>query len=132
MEQKNVKIFYKPDDGGEMKELECVAESDGFEFEPLEKPIDVKYDPTPVTNSFSFDVPVDNEDVKQMPFARFFRPNGVKQYKKIEGKRFRLPRKVKKAYKKSMCKYGLDIKKLKISYKLLNMDVDGNKRKRNV
>jgi hypothetical protein len=48
-----------------------------------------------------------------------------KMYKKIEGKRFRLPRKVKKAYKKSMCKYGLDIKKLKISYKLLNMNVDG-------
>lgn len=71
MEENKTKIFWKPVDGGELKELECVAESGGFEFEPLEKPIDVKYDPTPVTNSFSFDVPVDNEDVKQMPFARF-------------------------------------------------------------
>lgn len=39
MEQKNVKIFYKPIDGGELKEVECVAESDGFEFEPLEEPM---------------------------------------------------------------------------------------------
>lgn len=52
-----------------------------------------------------------------------------KMYKKIAGKRYRLPRKVKKEYKKRMCKYGWDIKKLKISYKLLNMDVDGNKTK---
>ena len=125
MEQKNVKIFYKPVDGGELKELECVAESDSFDFEPLEKPIDVKYDPTPFTKTISFDVQVDNEDVKQRPFARVFRPNGVKQYKKIIGKRFRLPRKVKKAYKKRMCKYGWDIKKLRLSYKLLNQDVDG-------
>ena len=51
MEEKNVKIFYKPIDGGELKELECVAESDGFEFKPLEEPIDGKYDPTPFTKS---------------------------------------------------------------------------------
>lgn len=55
MEQKNVKIFYKPVDGGELKALECVAKSDGFEFERLKQPIDVKYDPTPFTISFDID-----------------------------------------------------------------------------
>ena len=54
MEQKNVKIFYKPVGGGELKELECVAESDGFEFEPLEEPIDVRNDQTPVTKELVF------------------------------------------------------------------------------
>ena len=57
---------------------------------------------------------------------KVFTPYMVKQYKKIEGKRFRLPRKVKKRYKRNMRKYGLDVKKLKISYKLLNSDIDGN------
>ena len=56
---------------------------------------------------------------------KVFRPVG-KMFKKITGKRYRLPRKVKKAYKKRMCKYGWDIKKLKISYKLLNRDVVGH------
>lgn len=46
--------------------------------------------------------------------------------KKIAGKRFRLPRKVKKRFKTNMCKHGLDIKKLKFSYKRLNMDVGGH------
>lgn len=48
-----------------------------------------------------------------------------KQYKKIAGKRFRLPRKVKKAFKRRMCKHGWDIKKLKFSYKRLNQDIYG-------
>lgn len=48
-----------------------------------------------------------------------------KQYKKIAGKRYRLPRKVKKRFKTNMCKHGWDIKKLKFSYKRLNRDVDG-------
>ena len=52
-----------------------------------------------------------------------------KMYKKIAGKRYRLPRKVKKRFKTNMCKHGWDIKKLKFSYKRLNQDVDG---KRNV
>lgn len=44
-----------------------------------------------------------------------------KLYKKIAGKRYRLPRKVKKRFKTNMCKrYGFDIKKLKFSYKRLN------------
>ena len=50
-----------------------------------------------------------------------------KKYKKIAGKRFRIPRKVKKRFKTKMCKHGLDIKKLKFSYKRLNQDIDGNK-----
>lgn len=50
-----------------------------------------------------------------------------KQYKKIADKRYRLPRKVKKHFKTNMCKHGLDIKKLKFSYKRLNQDIDGNK-----
>ena len=52
--------------------------------------------------------------------AQKFRSAG-KMYKKIVGKRYRLPRKVKKRFKTKMCKrYGLDIKKLKFSYKRLN------------
>ena len=66
---------------------------------------------------------LDNKDVKQRPFASVIRPNGVKQYKKIAGKRYRLPRKVKKRFKTNMCKHGWDIKKLKFSYKRLNADM---------
>ena len=68
---------------------------------------------------------LDNEDAKQRPFVSVFRPNGVKQYKKIAGKRYRLPRKVKKRFKTNMCKHGWEIKKLKFSYKRLNQDIDG-------
>lgn len=39
-----------------------------------------------------------------------------KMYKKIAGKRYRIPRKAKKRFKTNMCKHGLDIKKLKFSY----------------
>lgn len=46
-----------------------------------------------------------------------------KQYKKIAGKRYRLPRKVKKRFKTNLCKHGWDIKKLRFSYKRLNMDM---------
>lgn len=56
--------------------------------------------------------------------AQEFRSVG-KQYKKIAGKRYRLPRKVKKRFKTYMRKRGWDIKKLKFSYKRLNRDVDG-------
>lgn len=62
--------------------------------------------------------------------AQEFRSVG-KQYKKIAGKRYRIPRKAKKRLKTNMCKHW-DIKKLKFSYKRLNQDVDGNKRKRNI
>ena len=48
-----------------------------------------------------------------------------KMYKKIAGKRYRLPRKAKKRFKTNMCKRGWNIKKLKFSYKRLNRDVDG-------
>ena len=56
---------------------------------------------------------------------KVFRPV-VKQLKKIAGKRFRLPRKVKKRFKTNMGKRGLEIKKLRFSYKRLNMDVVGH------
>ncbi len=56
--------------------------------------------------------------------AQEFRSVG-KQYKKIAGKRYRLPRKVKKRFKTNMCKHGLDIKKIKFIYKMLNQDIDG-------
>lgn len=55
--------------------------------------------------------------------AQEFRSVG-KQYKKIAGKWYRLPRKAKKRFKTNVCKrYGWDIKKLKCSYKLLNIDM---------
>ena len=103
MEQKNVKIFYKPVDGGELKEIECVAESGGFEFEPLEEPVDVKYDPTPVTKewSFSFDMDI-----------------SLKQFQSIR-KLFktRLPRKFKKRYKNMVAKkFGIKPSKLMFGY----------------
>jgi len=53
---------------------------------------------------------------------KVFKPVG-KMYKKIAGKRYRLPRKVKKRFKTNMCKH-VDIKKIKFSYKRLNADVD--------
>lgn len=111
MEQKNVKIFYKPVDGGELKELECVAESDGFEFERLKQPIDVKYDPTPVTEGFSLSFDMTLNETLTKNLRKLFK--------------MRLPRKVKKRFKTNMCKHGWDIKKLKFSYKRLNVDVDG-------
>lgn len=48
-----------------------------------------------------------------------------KMYKKIDGKRYRLPRKAKKRFKTNICKRGWDIKKLKFSYKRLNQDIYG-------
>ena len=99
MEQKNVKIFYKPVDGGELKQLECVAESDGFDFEPLKEPIDVKYDPTPVTMSF---------DMKMTP-------NQFKSIRKLF--KNRLPRKFKKRYKNMVSKkFGIKPSKLRFRY----------------
>lgn len=57
-------------------------------------------------------------------FPKNFRPSNMKQYRKISGVRYRLPRKAKKAYKKRMCKQGeLNIKKLKFSYRRLNSDL---------
>jgi len=102
MEQKNVKIFYKPVDGGELKELECVAESDGFEFEPLEEPIDVKYDPAPVTKewSLSFDMVLDNKQSKEIRKLFYCR----------------IPRKIKKRFKKAVARYhGYKIRDIKVS-----------------
>jgi hypothetical protein len=53
-----------------------------------------------------------------------------KQYKKIAGKRYRIPRKTKKRLKSNLCKHGWAIKKLIFSYKRLNMDIDRWKTKR--
>ena len=83
MEQKNVKIFYKPVDGGELKEIECVAESDGFEFEPLEEPIDVKYDPTPFTNTLSFDIVSAKCNIRKLLYTRVPRKKKKWQKKQI-------------------------------------------------
>lgn len=65
---------------------------------------------------------VTNEPTKPFPRPTQFRSVG-KQYKKIAGKRYRLPRKAKKRFKTNMCKRGWDIKKLKFSYKRLNTDM---------
>lgn len=83
MEEKNVKIFYKPIDGGELKELECVAESDGFEFKPLEEPIDGKYDPTPFTKSISFDMTVDKCNIRKLLYTRVPRKKKKWQKKQV-------------------------------------------------
>lgn len=83
MEQKNVKIFYKPVDGGELKEIECVAESDGFDFEPLEEPIDVKYDPTPFTHSLSFDIEPAKCNIRKLLYTRVPRKKKKWQKKQV-------------------------------------------------
>ena len=85
-------------------------------FEMNGKPIKVQYASSLVTQ----------EATKPFPRPTQFRSVG-KQYKKIAGKRYRLPRKAKKRFKTNMCKRGWDIKKLRFSYKRLNRDVDGNK-----
>lgn len=48
-----------------------------------------------------------------------------RKFKKIPNVRYRIPRKAKKALKMRMCKNGWDIKKLRFSYKRLNMDMYG-------
>ena len=99
MEENNVKIFWKPIDGEEFKELEHVGKVKGFDFEPLEEPIDVKYDPTPVTISF---------DMKTTP-------NQFKSIRKLF--KNRLPRKFKKRYKNMVAKkFGIKPSKLRFRY----------------
>ena len=98
MEQKNVRIFYKPVNGGEMKEVECVAESDGFDFESFEEPIDVKYDTTPFTHSFSFNIDANKRDIRKLFYIR-------------------VPRKKKKWQKKQVAMiYGKPVKHLRYDY----------------
>lgn len=48
-----------------------------------------------------------------------------RMYKKIAGKRYRIPRKAKKRFKTNFCKRGWDIKKLRFSYKRMNSDLYG-------
>ena len=52
MEENKTKIFWKPIDGEEFNELEHVCKWKSFDFAPLEEPIGVKFDPTPLTMSF--------------------------------------------------------------------------------
>lgn len=99
MEQNNVKIFWKPIDGEKFKELEHIGKVEGFDFEPLEESIDVKYDPTPVTMSF---------DMKMTP-------NQFRSIRKLF--KNRLPRKFKKRYKNMVAKkFGIKPSKLKFRY----------------
>lgn len=81
MEEKNVKIFYKPVDGGELKELECVTVSDGFDFEPWKEPIDVKFDPTPVT--LSFDIDATKCNIRKLLYTRVPRKKKKLQKKQV-------------------------------------------------
>lgn len=83
MEQKNVKIFYKPVDGGELKEIECVAKTDGFELEPLKEPVVVKYDPTPFTNSLSFEIDYAKCNIRKLLYTRVPRKKKKWQKKQV-------------------------------------------------
>lgn len=60
--------------------------------------------------------PLETEEKKQFTSVG-------KQYRKIAGVRYRLPRKVKKMFKTRFCKMGWDVKKLRFSYRRLNQDV---------
>ena len=103
MEENNVKIFWKPVDGGELKELKGVAKSDDFKFEPLKESVDVQYDPTPVAKEYSFSF-----DMQLTP----------KQFKSIRKMfRSRLPRKFKKRYKNMVAKkFSIKPSKLRFRY----------------
>ena len=46
-----------------------------------------------------------------------------RKFKKIPNVRYRIPRKAKKRLKSNLCKHGWNIKKLKFSYKRLNMGI---------
>ena len=83
MEENKTKIFYKSIDGGELKELECVAESDGFEFEPLKEPVDVKYNPTPFTHSLSFDIDSAKCNIRKLLYTRVPRKKKKWQKKQV-------------------------------------------------
>ena len=48
--------------------------------------------------------------------------NTGRKFKKPPNVRFRIPRKAKKRFKTNMRKHGFDIKKLRFSYKWLNME----------
>ena len=101
MEENNVKIFWKPVDGGELKELKRVTKIEGFE--PLKESVDVQYDPTPVAKEYSFSF-----DMQLTP----------KQFKSIRKMfRSRLPRKFKKRYKNMVAKkFGIKPSKLRFRY----------------
>ncbi len=90
MEENKTKIFWKPVDGKEFKELEYIGKVDGFEFEPLEEPIDVKYDPTPFTNSLSFEIDSAKCNIRKLFYTR-------------------IPRKQKKMAKKWLARLRGDI-----------------------
>lgn len=66
------------------------------------------------------DMPTMRTDYRPMAFVSIGR-----KFTKIPNVRYRIPRKAKKRFKTNMCKRGWDIKKLRFSYKRLNMDVDG-------
>ena len=98
MEKNKTKIFWKPIDGEEFKELEHIGKVEVFDFEPLEEPIDVKYDPTPVTMSF---------DIKMTP-------NQFKNIRKLF--KMRIPRKLKKQCKKVYADYfKVNVSKVRMS-----------------
>lgn len=61
------KFFWKPIDGGEFKELKGVSK---VEFKPLEKPVNVEYDLTPVTHSISFDMEIDKCNIRKLLYTR--------------------------------------------------------------
>lgn len=99
MEENKTKIFWKPIDGEEFKELEHVVKVEGFDFAPLEEPIGVKFDQTPVTMSF---------DMKMTP-------NQFKSIRKLF--KNRLPRRFKKRYKNMVSKkFGIKPSKLRFRY----------------
>lgn len=103
MEENKVKIFWKPIDGEEFKELEHVGKVEGFDFEPSEEPINVQYDTTSETKEYSFSF-----DMQLTP----------KQFKSIRKMfRSRLPRKFKKRYKNMVAKkVGIKPSKLRFWY----------------
>ena len=81
----------------------------------MKEPIDVKYDPTPVTEGFSLSFDMTLNETLTKNLRKLFK--------------MRIPRKKKKRLKSNLCKRGWDIKKLKFGYKRLNRDIyENNKR----
>ena len=83
MEEKNVKIFWKPVDGGEFKELKGVTKIEGFEFEPLKEPVEVKSSITPFEGSLSFDIDSAKCNIRKLLYTRVPRKKKKWQKKQV-------------------------------------------------
>lgn len=93
METKNVKIFHKPVDGGELKEIRGIS---NFEFSipqqedveevPLVPPVEVTYDPIQ-SYTLTFDAKLEDWQIRKLLYVRIPRKLKKKAKKWVAGLR---------------------------------------------